>query len=125
MKILHHILRGSTLATALFIFQACYGMPPSLDKRVLYEANIKVTDGEGAPLQGVKLYARNSDMAEFIADPVISDEEGMMHFEMTFPMENPEIAMRFEAEGYVAKDTTIKDVLNPEPDFTVKLKPEK
>ncbi|MBR5700132.1 MAG: hypothetical protein IKX37_03470 [Bacteroidales bacterium] len=125
MKILHHILRGSTLATALFIFQACYGMPPSYERGGLYEATIKVTDSKGAPLQGVKLYARNSDMSDFIADPVISDEEGVLHFEMTFPMENPEIAMRFEAEGYVAKDTTIKDVLNPEPDFTVKLKPQK
>ena len=121
MKILHHILRGSTLATALFIFQACYGMPPSFERGGLYEATIKVTDGKGAPLQGVKLYARNSDMAEFIADPVISDEEGMIQFEMAFPLENPGIEMRFEAEGYAVKDTTIQDPTNPEPDFKIKL----
>ena len=49
MKLLHNILRGSTLATALFIFQACYGMPQNLDRGALYEATIKVTDSKGKP----------------------------------------------------------------------------
>ncbi len=66
MKLLHNILRGSTLATALFIFQACYGMPQNLDRGALYEATIKVTDSKGKPIPGVKLFARNADMVEFL-----------------------------------------------------------
>ena len=121
MKLLHNILRGSTLATALFIFQACYGMPQNHGNSGLYEATIKVTDSKGTPIPGVKLFARNADMVEFTADPQVSDEEGMLHLEIVFPTSDPAIDLRFEAEGYAVKDTTIKDGMTPEPDFTVKL----
>ena len=121
MKLLHNILRGSTLATALFIFQACYGMPPSdFENRAFYEATIKVTDSDGTPMQGVQLFAKNAEMAEFISTEV-SDKDGLLHFSISVPRENPEIAMRFEAEGFEARETTITDVFNPEPDFAVEL----
>lgn len=123
MKLIHNILRGSTLATALFIFQSCYGMPQSLNESVMYEATIKVTDNTGKALQGVRLSVKNIDMADFYQQAA-TGADGMLTLSVAVPLSNPVLDLRFEADGYTVKDTTIKDVMNPEPDFTVKLEAE-
>ena len=123
MKLLHNILRGSTLATALFIFQSCYGMPQSLNESVMYEATIKVTDNTGKALEGVRLSVKNIDMADFYQQAA-TGADGMLTLSVAVPLSNPVLDLRFEADGFAAKDTTIKDVMNPEPDFTVKLEAE-
>ena len=123
MKLLHNILRGSTLATALFIFQSCYGMPQSLNESVMYEATIKVTDNTGKALEGVRLSGKNIDMADF-CQQVATGADGMLTLSVAVPLSNPVLDLRFEADGFAVKDTTIKDVMNPEPDFTVKLEAE-
>ena len=123
MKLLNNILRGSTLATALFIFQSCYGMPQSLNESVMYEATIKVTDNTGKALEGVRLSVKNIDMADFYQQSA-TGADGMLTLSVAVPLSNPVLDLRFEADGFAVKDTTIKDVMNPEPDFTVKLEAE-
>ena len=120
MKLLHNILRGSTLATALFVFQSCYGMPQSEREMMMYDATIKVTDAKGKALEGVKVSARNAFMADFLEEST-SDAQGLLRLEISIPVNEPSVDIRFEAEGYALKDTTIEDVTSPEPDFTVKL----
>ena len=124
MKLLHNILRGSTLATALFIFQSCYGMPQNLDNMLLYEAKVKVTDSKGKALEGVKVSAKNTDMSDYAVE-TWSDADGLLDLTITASVEAPSIEIRFEADGYAVKDTTILDVRNPERDFKVKLEASK
>lgn len=121
MKLLHNILRGSTLATALFVFQSCYGMPMSEREMMMYDATIKVTDAQGKALPGVKVSARNAHMADFSETAATSDAQGLLQLQIAFPASEPYVDIRFEADGYALKDTTIEDVTSPEPDFTVKL----
>jgi len=120
MKLLHNILRGSTLATALFVFQSCYGMPQNVNDTLFYEATVKVTDGSGKAIAGVKASARNADMTTF-AEQSVSDADGLLRISIAVPESARAVDIRFEAEGYAVKDTTIEDVTSPEPDFTVKL----
>ena len=120
MKLLHNILRGSTLATALFVFQSCYGMPQNVNDTLFYEATVKVTDGSGKAIAGVKASARNADMTTF-ADQSVSDADGLLRISIAVPESARAVDIRFEAEGYAVNDTTIEDVTSPEPDFTVKL----
>ena len=124
MKLLHNILRGSTLATALFIFQACYGMPQDRSEQFIYEARIKVTDAKGQALEGVKCSVKNYYMSEFTEQDV-TGADGMLNISVAVPGQVAirYVDLRFEAEGFNVKDTTINDVTSPEPDFSVKLEP--
>ena len=38
-KWIHRALKGASLTTALFVFQACYGTPPGLEYDVLEQDN--------------------------------------------------------------------------------------
>ena len=122
MKLLHNILRGSTLATALFIFQACYGMPQDYSEPFYYEATVKVTDSNGKALEGVSVSVRNALMTEF-ADHASSAADGTLEIYASVPKDNPSLELRFEAEGYAVKDTSIENVTDTEPDFKIKLVP--
>ncbi|MBR4660227.1 MAG: hypothetical protein IKO77_02225, partial [Bacteroidales bacterium] len=57
-KWLHNLLKGASLTTALFIFQACYGTPYDYDFQTeTLEFNVK--DAEtGEPITGVNLQMR-------------------------------------------------------------------
>ena len=63
-KWIHRILKGTSLTTALFVFQACYGTPPGpyydedlksldetelVDQEVVQDAEL-LPEGEEAPL---------------------------------------------------------------------------
>ncbi len=53
-KWIHHALKGASLTTALFVFQACYGTPPgpymeemeTTDVELVEEAPAAEADGE-------------------------------------------------------------------------------
>ena len=57
MKLFRNILKGSTLATALFIYQACYGIPQG----PLYEYGMApmsfsiISASDGQPISGIKI----------------------------------------------------------------------
>ena len=56
MKWLHNLLKGLSLTTALFVFQACYGTPEWLHDNAL---PFKVVDARtGDPLEGVGISSR-------------------------------------------------------------------
>ena len=63
-KWFRHLLKGTTLTTALFIFQACYGTP-----NWLHEENVEfkvVSAEDGTPVEGVEILTRvyDSDSVE-------------------------------------------------------------
>ncbi|MBR6868883.1 MAG: hypothetical protein IKM93_03610 [Bacteroidales bacterium] len=56
MKWLHNLLKGLSLTTALFIFQACYGTPEGLE-HISMSFKVMAAD-TGEPMEGVKVSAR-------------------------------------------------------------------
>lgn len=58
-KWFRHLLKGTTLTTALFIFQACYGTPDWLHRE---DVVFKVVSAEdGTPIKGVEILTRAYD----------------------------------------------------------------
>ena len=112
MKWLHNLLKGLSLTTALFIFQACYGTPEGLD---FYSMSFKVVAADtGDPMEGVKVSARvrgyNGPTLSggFLTGP---DGEATVHFSR-FDDEVLPPAFHFEPadDTYCVKDTVITDI---------------
>lgn len=111
MKFLRNILKGASLTTALFIFQACYGTynwDPEID------ATFKIVSAEDLkPIEGIAVmtlynwngstswsllgYSDDKGLAKVYCDYTNSEEEGN--------------EFRFESEDgkYIIKDTLITD----------------
>ena len=113
-KILHNLLKGASLTTALFIFQACYGvpMPPMYEDGGVAPMSFSLVSGKtGEPLVGIqvkaKADARWSDYQERV-----TGEDGRCSVSIPYNrnMEGP--FLHFEdPEGRVAaKDTTLADL---------------
>ena len=47
-KWIHRALKGASLTTALFVFQACYGTPPSMDMEIPEEEPVEMVGDETA-----------------------------------------------------------------------------
>ncbi len=62
MKLLHNILKASTLSTALFIFQACYGTPVDYWGGEFSEVTFKVMSAaDKSPLEGIRVNCKDGD----------------------------------------------------------------
>jgi len=110
MKWLHNLLKGLSLTTALFIFQACYGTPEWLHDS---EMSFKVLAAEsGDPLEGVSISSR-VEAAEYL-DWIpcgMTDAQGEAHVWFG-TMDGTPPQFRFEKAGtdYQAKDTVLTDL---------------
>ena len=117
MKLLHNLLKGSTLATALLIFQSCYGIPQG-QGNAYYETEVKVLDeGTKAPIVGAKVYIGDIYSKEF-SGWTDTDKDGNAVICVNVPADSTALNLRLEAEGYIVKDTVIE---LPDGDFCVKL----
>lgn len=108
MKWLHNLLKGLSLTTALFIFQACYGTPEGLMEQQMY---FKVVEaGSGEPLDSVwikyrvapgnqewRVGGRTGELGEAVVWVRDSEYDNL---EFRFESDDPSI---------VAKDTVIVD----------------
>ena len=108
MKWLHNLLKGFSLTTALFIFQACYGTPDGLiDQQRFFKV---VEAGTGEPLDSIwikyrvgpgdqqwQLGGRTGELGEAVV--WIRDSE----------YDNPEFRFESDDPSIVAKDTLIVD----------------
>jgi hypothetical protein len=110
MKWLHNLLKGLSLTTALFIFQACYGTPEWLHNSVL---PFKVVDARtGDPLQGVGISSRvqAAENLDWIPGGVTDENgEALVYFGT---MDGAKPQFRIEASGtdYLVKDTVLVDL---------------
>lgn len=108
MKLLHNILKGMSLTTALFIFQSCYGMPQGA-YRDMFDVTVHVTDAAGAPVDGVNLLAKNPMLTNWT--PIcISDSEGNADVLIPYDPSDAFVDLRFESDKFAVKDTTITDM---------------
>lgn len=67
------IIGGLSFASALFIFQACYGTAQDLGLDLLVEGQVK-SKTSGLPIEGVKVSVANNMQYEY------SDDEGKFSF---------------------------------------------
>ena len=110
MGFFRNFLKGASLTTALFIFQACYGTPSWLDET---DVSFKVVSAEdNSPIKDVSIYTRvyQSENLDWILRGC-TDDEGIANV-MVGIVEGRSPQLRFEAEGnqYAVKDTVIADL---------------
>jgi len=109
MKWLHNLMKGLSLTTALFIFQACYGTPDWLhDGRLQFKV---VAADTGEPLKDVYVSSRvqAADNLDWIPCGVTNDEGMACVF---FGMEEgmaPQFRFEMVDSDYMVKDTVIVD----------------
>ena len=118
MKWLHNLLKGASLTGALFVFQACYGIPQA----PIYEENgvapmtftlLSRTTGE--PLQGIRISgeAQNYGYAQELG---ITGADGRCRVEIPYVrnMEGPFLYFEDPQGQYIVKDTTLADLRDRE-----------
>ena len=110
MKWLHNLLKGMSLTTALFIFQACYGTPDWLhDTSLAFKV---VAADTGAPLEGVFISSRvqAADNLDWIPCGK-TNEAGEAHvFFGTAEGLDPQFRFEMLDSAYRVKDTVISDM---------------
>ena len=114
MKWLHNLLKGASLTTALFIFQACYGVPqPALyrEEGLAPMSFSLVSRDTGEPLKGI-LIKGSGISPDYYSDLGVTGEDGRCSVNIPYNrnMEGP--FLRFEdPEGRMAaKDTALADL---------------
>ena len=125
MKILHNLLKGASLTGALFVFQACYGMPQS----PLYEDGglapmsfSLVSRTTGEPLEGIQVkggsWKRDMDREESLG---VTGEDGRCRVEIPYlrNVEGPFLRFEDPSGQFAAKDTTLADLRDR--DIVIKL----
>ena len=125
MKILHNILKGASLTGALFVFQACYGMPQS----PLYEEGgmapmsfSLVSHSTGEPLEGIRIkgssWKGSLEREDYLG---ITGEDGRCRVEIPYlrNVEGPYLRFEDPSGQFAAKDTTLADLRDR--DIVIKL----
>ena len=126
MKWLHNLLKGASLTGALFVFQACYGIP----EPPLYEEGGEapmtfslVSNSDGTPLEGIRVSSRESDRYSQSWEIGVTDAEGKCRVMIPYRrnLEGPFLVFEDPQGQYDAKDTTLVDLRDRE--IVVKLTP--
>ena len=120
MKFLHNLLKGASLTGALFVFQACYGMPQSPLDIESGEAPMTfslVSRTTGEPLEGIRIKggAWKQDMER---EQVLGITDANGHCRVGIPyfrnQEGPFIRFEDPQGGFIAKDTSLVDLRDRE-----------
>ena len=121
MKWLHNLLKGVSLTGALFVFQACYGVPQSPmyeEEGVAPMTFSLVSHSTGTPLEGIRVMARNGEALREIGT---TDADGYCRVEIPYRrnLAGPFLTFEDPQGRYSAKDTTLADLRDR--DILVKL----
>lgn len=112
-KWFRNLLKGASLTTALFIFQACYGMPQGIyDEREFY-LTLEVVDGvTKAPVSGVTVKSLTDGSGQWYEEGV-TDADGQIVVPVSYACDKVQLKFS-DADGkYTAKDTTIVEFSEP------------
>jgi hypothetical protein len=101
-----NIIRGLSLTSVLFVFQACYGTPQDLGLDMLIEGQV-TSKTSGTPIKGIRVTI--ADNMQY----VITGEDGQFSFytamlkDLTLQFQDADI----NQDGcYITKDTVLTDV---------------
>lgn len=108
MGFLRNLLKGASLTTALFVFQACYGTYKWLDE---VNMSFKVVSAEdGKPVKDAAILTRFSDNSAWNLLGY-TDEEGVADVFYGRAYESPpEFRIDGKESGYIVKDTVFYDL---------------
>ena len=114
MKWLHNILKGISLTSALFVFQACYGTPQDpLHEygEALLDFNVKAAD-TGDALEGIRILARTTPQDQDWFEVASTDARGHASAFLPYINNEPGPFVRFEDTTgvYSLKDTSFTDL---------------
>ena len=115
MKWLRNLLKGASLTTALFIFEACYGTPSFLHTNEVF---FKVVSAEDkTPIKDIEVFTRvyNSDLVDGVDldwNPCgCTGEDGtLLTYVGTMDGRHPQFRFKDAGEVYALKDTVIKNL---------------
>ena len=120
MKFLHNLLKGASLTGALFVFQACYGMPQSpldLEGGNAPMSFSLVSRNTGEPLEGIRIkggsWKHDREREDMLG---ITDANG--HCRVVIPylrnQEGPFLRFEDPTGSFSVKDTTLADLRDRE-----------
>ena len=115
MKFLHNLLKGASLTGALFVFQACYGMPQSpldVDGGEAPMSFTLVSHTTGEPLEGIRIKGGSWERSREVDELGITDANGRCRVEIPYYRNQEGPYLRFEDPqgAFVVKDTTLADL---------------
>lgn len=112
MKWLHNLLKGASLTGALFVFQACYGIPqsPLYDDGGVAPMDFSlVSHKTGEPLAGIQVKVKDYGPQGFLGT---TGDDGRCHVEIPYRRNHQGPYLTFEDPNgqYIAKDTSLVDL---------------
>jgi hypothetical protein len=99
------IIGGFSFATALFIFQCCYGTPQDLGMDLLVQGQVK-SKKTGQPIQGIKV--SNSDGSQYVFTSETGNFDFYTPFEYQFTLKFQDVDA-MENGSYTEFDTLVTD----------------
>lgn len=106
MKWLHNLLKGCTLTTALFIFQACYGTPQDFEEN-FSEIDFQVVSAStNKPLGNVTVKRWISNQSEEWENCGTTDANGLLSLFSFDDYSSVEFKFEDASGSYQAKDTS-------------------
>lgn len=115
MKILPKIIKGASLTTALFVLEACYGvpMPPLYEDGGEAPMTFQLLDrASGNPIQGVHIFSSVYDYQGKGTDLGTTGADGICKVTLQYirNQEGPFIKFEDPKGNYAPKDTTLADL---------------
>lgn len=114
MKWLHNLLKGASLTTALFIFQACYGtVPGPLWEEGTAPMSFTLLSGStGEPLEGIQIRSKVTRENSFGSALGVTGQDGRCDVSLLYFRNAEGPFVRFEdPEGrFQVKDTVLFDL---------------
>ena len=120
MKWLHNLLRGASLSGALFVFQACYGMPqtPLLEEHGTAPMTFTVLSGStGYPLKGVHILGSDNNYGgNYYSELGVTDIDGCCRVNIPYirNAKGPWIRFKDPTGTFEQKDTVLYDLRDRE-----------
>ena len=126
MKILHRLLKGVSLTGALFVFQACYGMPQPELTRETGEALMTFTllsNADKTPVEGIHVRGASYKNSAAASELGVTGADGRCLVRVPYVRNQlgPYIIFEDPEGRYASKDTTLADLREKE--IVVKLYP--
>lgn len=112
MKFLRNLIKGASLTTALFVFQACYGTPDWLHEADASFRVVSATDGK--PIKDVGIYTRvyHSENLDWNLRGYTNDSGMASIMVGIMDGQSPEFRFQTDDGSFIAKDTVITDLHN-------------
>lgn len=116
MKLLSNLLKGASLTTALFVFQACYGTPNSIMLEESGEAPMSFSvrsKSTGEPLGGIRVLGAAYDAGgAYYQELGTTGDDGCCSVSIPYikNLKGPFIRFEDPLEVYAQKDTVLYDL---------------